>query len=205
LLRPAPPHYLLWGAGVVRIATSPDPTAWPDPGPILLAPRPGHFDSLLVESGPPPLPLSTGDYLFFYNSASAGWPEAPGSGYHPAWAILDGSNPARIRQRAEAPLMGPARAWERGRPPFLCNAPRVVFLSAAVPLSQDRFRVFFGAADAAVGTAVVVVTPPGPDRLMEPAGDTWAAGRAKADRSPFPGERGGGQMDRGWALRVVEE
>jgi predicted GH43/DUF377 family glycosyl hydrolase len=158
LLRPPPdPHLLLWGAGVVRAARSRDPAAWPDPGPVILAPRPGRFDSLLVESGPPPLRLSTGDYLFFYNSASDGWPDAPGSGYHAGWAVLDRADPARVRQRAAEPLLGPRRPWERGTPPWACNAPAVVFLSAAAPLGGDRFRVYFGAADAVVGTAVVAV------------------------------------------------
>ena len=178
LLRAPPaPHLLLWGDGVVRAAASRDPAAWPDPGPVLLAPRPGRFDSLLVESGPPPLRLSTGDYLFFYNSASDGWPSAPGSGYHPAWAVLDGADPARVLRRAEAPLLGPARPWERGDAPYPCNAPAVVFLSAAAPLGGDRFRVFFGGADAVVGTAVVTVTvtPPPPPPPPPLSSDGWVA------------------------------
>jgi len=45
-----------------------------------------------VESGPPPLLLSSGDYLFFYNSAELGWPDE-GTAYHPGWVILDGKDP----------------------------------------------------------------------------------------------------------------
>jgi len=35
----------------------------------LIEVRSDHFDSVLVESGPPPLKLSDGNYLFIYNSA----------------------------------------------------------------------------------------------------------------------------------------
>ena len=63
LIRDAGPHYLLWGDSSIRITNSSDPTSWPDIGEVLLAPRPGQFDSKLVESGPPPLKLSNGNYL----------------------------------------------------------------------------------------------------------------------------------------------
>ena len=35
----------------------------------IIEPRKGYFDSLLVESGPPPERLSDGNYFFIYNSA----------------------------------------------------------------------------------------------------------------------------------------
>lgn len=44
-----------------------------------------------------------------------------------------------------------------GKAPYTCNAPSVVFLEAAHPLGNDRFRVFFGGADAVVGSAVIEV------------------------------------------------
>lgn len=62
-------------------------------GEIFIETREDHFDSKLVESGPPPLQLSNGDYLFFYNSATLGWPDEEGSAYHPGWVILDGTDP----------------------------------------------------------------------------------------------------------------
>lgn len=62
-------YYLLWGDTSIRITSTTNPVSWPDPGQVLLSPRPGMFDSDLVESGPPPLKLSTGDWLFIHNSA----------------------------------------------------------------------------------------------------------------------------------------
>lgn len=47
-----------------------------------------------------------------------------------------------------------------GVSPYACNVPNVVFLEAAHPVEgeKDTFRVFFGAADATIGSATVKVT-----------------------------------------------
>jgi predicted GH43/DUF377 family glycosyl hydrolase len=100
LLRNRPPHYLFWGDSDIRVAMSDDFKKWKDIGTIFLSPRADHFDSRLVESGPPPLLLSNGDYLFIYNSAEKGWPEDPQTAYHVGWVILDGNNPTIIKQRS---------------------------------------------------------------------------------------------------------
>lgn len=100
MLRDKGPHYLLWGDSDIRIAQSSDPKVWPDEGKILLSPRPDSFDSKLVESGPPPLQLSNGDYIFFYNSASVGWPDSPTAAYHVGYVILDGNDPTIIKVRS---------------------------------------------------------------------------------------------------------
>jgi predicted GH43/DUF377 family glycosyl hydrolase len=160
LLRDNGPHYLLWGDHDIRITTSSDPAVWPDIGNVLISPRADHFDSKLVESGPPPLLLSNGDYLFFYNSAENGWPDDSATAYHVGYLILDGSNPTVIKARSETPLMGPEFSWEKGTSPYACNVPNVVFLEAAHPVlgKKDTFKVYFGAADAAIGSAIISVS-----------------------------------------------
>jgi predicted GH43/DUF377 family glycosyl hydrolase len=119
LLRGSPPHYLLWGDHDIRITQSNDPSIWKDIGNILISPREDHFDSRLVESGPPPMKLSNGDYLFFYNSAELDWPDDPKTAYHVGWLILDGQNPMNIKARSETPLLGPEFTWETGIFQFL--------------------------------------------------------------------------------------
>ena len=111
----------------------------------------------LVETGPPPLPLSSGDLIFFHNSWNAAFPAPPG--YQPAWAILSGADPSRIVARATEPLWSPQRAaWLAGQPPAYCNVPNVAFVEAAHATPEpDTFRLYFGGADAVVGTAVVRV------------------------------------------------
>ena len=119
--------------------------------------RADSFDSQLVEAGPPPLALANGDLLFFYNSAQVGWPKDLSTAYHVGWVILDGADPTVIKARSAEPLLGPVHPWEQGVAPYACNAPNVVFLEAAYSLGGDRFQVFFGGADATVGSAVIEV------------------------------------------------
>jgi predicted GH43/DUF377 family glycosyl hydrolase len=69
LIRKESPHYLYWGDSDIRVTKSNNISSWPTIGDIFLSPRPNSFDSKLVESGPPPLLLSNGNYLFIYNSA----------------------------------------------------------------------------------------------------------------------------------------
>jgi predicted GH43/DUF377 family glycosyl hydrolase len=55
--------------------------------------RNNSFDSVLVEAGPMPLPLSDGNYLFIYNSARKGYPSKKPNWdmqYNVGWAVLDG-------------------------------------------------------------------------------------------------------------------
>jgi predicted GH43/DUF377 family glycosyl hydrolase len=154
------PNFLYWGDSSIKITSSYDPAHWPsDGGKVFIETRADHFDSKLVESGPPPLQLLNGDYIFFYNSATVGWPDEPGSAYHPGWVILDGKDPSVIKQRSEEPLLTPQYAWETGATPYTCNVPNVVFLEAArrTEAKSDTFEVYFGGADAVIGSAVVEV------------------------------------------------
>jgi predicted GH43/DUF377 family glycosyl hydrolase len=126
-------------------------------GEPLISIRPDNFDSQLCESGPPPMELDNGDILFFYNSAQVGWPQDLSTAYHVGWVVLDGKDPTIIKARSSEPLLGPIYPWEQGQSPYACNAPNVVFLEAAYPLGEDRFQVFFGGADATIGSAVIEV------------------------------------------------
>lgn len=152
-----PTNYLFWGDSSIRVTTSDDLLHWDSIGDVLLETRADNFDSRLVEAGPPPLLLSTGDYLFFYNSAMEGFPDEPGSSYNVGYVILSGRNPTKILQRSDAPLLSPTYAYEQGVSPYPCNVPNVVFLEAAKPIGNDTFEVYFGAADNSIGKATVKV------------------------------------------------
>jgi len=152
LIRPAgPPHYLYQGDTSIALWKTDDLFNFTLVARDFIAPRDGEFDSGLVEAGPPPLALSTGDYIFFFNSADGC--------YHAEYAILSGADPTVILQRAAAPLLSPTRDWERGAAPAECNVACVVFLEAAAPVDgqPDVFDVWFGGSDAVVGTARVSV------------------------------------------------
>lgn len=157
------PHYLIWGDDDLRLAFTYDLIQYRTFPTIYLKTRKDHFDSHLVESGPPPLRLSDGNYLFIYNSARKGFPSPRPDydlQYNPGWIIIDGREPQRILQRCEEPLLSPVLKWEKGEEPYLGLVPNVVFVEGAKPLGNDKFLIFYGAADSVVGAAVITVEIP---------------------------------------------
>ena len=71
LIRPQPPHYLYWGDSRIALATSDDLVTFKTVNDSFITTRPGGFDTVLVEAGPPPLPLSDGNFIFFHNRCAA--------------------------------------------------------------------------------------------------------------------------------------
>ena len=76
------------------------------------------FDEHLVETGPEPLKLSDGNYLFLYNSAHKTNEVTPRPNwnlkYNIGYAILNGTNPLQVLYRSDKPLFSPELDWERG-------------------------------------------------------------------------------------------
>eukprot|EP01087_Luapelamoeba_hula_P015767 TRINITY_DN4750_c0_g2_i1.p1 TRINITY_DN4750_c0_g2~~TRINITY_DN4750_c0_g2_i1.p1 ORF type:complete len:363 (-),score=57.39 TRINITY_DN4750_c0_g2_i1:265-1353(-) len=126
---------------------------------IFIHTRDDHFDSALVESGPPPLQLSDGNYLFLYNSARK-YPSSPnGLEYNIGWAILDGKDPRKVLARSSEPILSPELPWEVGTPPYLGLTPHVVFVEGMkADAKPNTFTFYYGAADSVVGIASVRVT-----------------------------------------------
>jgi predicted GH43/DUF377 family glycosyl hydrolase len=92
--------------------------------------RATHFDSGLIESGPGPVQLASGRYLFVYNSAQHGHPsKKPGYDfqYNIGYAVLNATSPSIVEYRSATPLLSPTLAWERGVPPAKVCVPNVVF------------------------------------------------------------------------------
>ena len=131
-------HYLFWGDTDISIAVSNDTINWQDTGKFLIPRRNDSFDSALCESGPPPLRLSSGDYLFVYNSARHGYPSVKGDWdlqYNVGFVILNGSDPTQVIHRNDDPIMSPDNVWEIGNSTDYLT-PNVVFLEGLVPLDQ---------------------------------------------------------------------
>ena len=133
-------HYLFWGDSSypqdgIGIALSNDGIHWNDTGDMIIRVRSDKFDSALVESGPSPLQLSTGDFLFIYNSARHGYPSVKPAWdlqYNIGYLILNGSNPLDILERSDEPIMSPEFDWETGNGTEWLT-PFVVFLEGLVP------------------------------------------------------------------------
>jgi predicted GH43/DUF377 family glycosyl hydrolase len=162
LVRPPPlPSYLIFGDcsiynGLQVAVASPNFLNYTTLNEFLLfRTRSDKFDSELVESGPPPMQLSTGDWLFVYNSAQRLHGVPNRLFYAPGWVILNGTNPLQVIQRSEEPMMMPEYDWETtGLTPF------VVFVEGMRSAGRkDTFVIYYGAADTSIGVAIVTVTP----------------------------------------------
>jgi predicted GH43/DUF377 family glycosyl hydrolase len=166
LFRDSPPHYMIWGDTNLTLATSQDGLAWANVGSFMdtRSAAGGYFDTELVEAGPPPLRLTTGDYLFIYNSARQGYPSVKPDWqlqYNVGWAVLNGSDPSQILQRSEEPLLSPELPWEIGNDSASLT-PNVVFVEGALawpqPGAPDTFLFVYGAADSRVGVGSITVS-----------------------------------------------
>lgn len=166
LLRPAPgPHFVIWGCDIsLRITPSVGRSllTWDyNKTKVLLSVRSSPFwDTGFVESAMPPLLLSSGDLLFFYDSTG---PWNGTSGYQPGWAVLSGADPTRVLARAAVPPLPWLLPWEQGLRPWPCNTPFVTNLGGGHRIggeAENRFRVYFGGADAVIGAADLQVSLP---------------------------------------------
>jgi predicted GH43/DUF377 family glycosyl hydrolase len=157
------PHYLIYGDSTlipgIQIATSTNLLNYTTLPGIFIHTREDKFDSALVESGPPPMLLSDGNYLFIYNSARKYPQSKNGLQYNVGWAILDGKDPTHIIQRCEEPILSPTLPWEIGTKPYLGLTPYVVFVEGMRRHGNapNSFVIYYGAADSVIGAAVVDV------------------------------------------------
>ena len=125
----------------IGLAYSEDLLHWEEPTDnIVLAPRAGHFDSMGVEPGPPPVWTENG-ILLIYNGWDRHRVHCVGA------ALLDPEDPRRVVARTPSPFLRPTEAWEqRGQ------TPNVVFATGLV-CRPSRWWLYYGAADRVVGLA----------------------------------------------------
>jgi beta-1,2-mannobiose phosphorylase / 1,2-beta-oligomannan phosphorylase len=91
---------------------------------------------------------------------SSGYPSSkPGYDlqYNVGWAILDETDPSVILDRATEPLLSPELPWEIGVDAL---TPNVVFCEGWEQIDVNTFILYYGAADTAVGAALLTVVPP---------------------------------------------
>jgi predicted GH43/DUF377 family glycosyl hydrolase len=163
-------QYLFFGDKNITIATSENMMDYVDTNVALLQPRPDKFDSELVESGPEPLPLSDGNFLFLYNSArktilksmKPGWDLE----YNLGFVILDKKDPTKIIYRSNEPIMTPEYDWERcddRTPQEYKNVgltPNVIFVEGWKKIGVDRFLVIYQGCDAFTGFFILEIVIP---------------------------------------------
>jgi predicted GH43/DUF377 family glycosyl hydrolase len=173
LVRPeGAPHFLFWGDTNISIATTTDFFNYTDTGIFVVETRPEpYFDSKLVESGPPPLQLSDGNFIFLYNSARVssipnpkpGWDLQYNVGYVIVNTSLAASHVPQVVERSDVPIFSPTLGWETCDDASMVSGqtPLVVFVEGAKPLSgvPNSFVVYYQGCDTNLGIALLHVSP----------------------------------------------
>jgi predicted GH43/DUF377 family glycosyl hydrolase len=148
-------YWMYFGDTDLFMATSPDLIHWT---PLeldttlkkVLSPRPGYFDSRLVESGPYALLRDEG-ILLLYNGMNldkgGDTTLAPGA-YCAGQALFDASDPTKLVRRLETYFMKPDRPYEVDG-----QINQVCFIEGLVPF-RDKWLLYYGTADSKIAVAV---------------------------------------------------
>lgn len=116
----------------------------------VLQPRPGFFDSRLVESGPYALVNEEG-VLLIYNSMnhdSVGDPSLPKGAYAVGQVLFDKNDPTKIVKRLTKNFMRPDRPYETtGQINQVCFAEGLVFF-------KEKWFLYYGTADSKIAVAI---------------------------------------------------
>ncbi|MGH9887138.1 MAG: glycoside hydrolase family 130 protein [bacterium] len=150
-------YWMYYGVPDILIATSDDLLDWTPledaEGKLakVLQPRPGYFDSWLVEAGPPAVLTERGIVVLYNagNSGQFGDPHLPQKVYTGGQALFDAKNPVKLLARSDEPFIQPTEAYERTGQ----YKDGTTFLEGLVPF-QGRWFLYYGTADSRVGVAV---------------------------------------------------
>lgn len=150
-------YWMYFGVPDLLIATSDNLVDWTPledaDGRLVkvLSPRPGYFDSWLVEGGPPALIRPQGIVVLYNagNSGQYGDSTLPARVYTGGQALFDARNPLKLIARSDVPFIRPTRDYERtGQYPE-----GTTFVEGLVPF-KGRWFLYYGTADSRVGVAV---------------------------------------------------
>jgi len=150
-------YWMYFGVPDLLIATSDNLREWTpledeNGRPLkVLSPRPGYFDSWLVEGGPPPLLMPQGIVLLYNagNSEKYGRPDLPARVYTGGQALFDATNPVKLLARSSEPFIRPTESYERTGQ----YSAGTTFVEGLVSF-RGRWLLYYGTADSRVGAAV---------------------------------------------------
>jgi predicted GH43/DUF377 family glycosyl hydrolase len=117
----------------------------------VLSPRPGYFDSWLVEAGPPAIITERGILVIYNagNSADYGESTLPARVYTGGQALFDVQNPLKLIARSDEPFIRPTESYERTGQ----YVEGTTFVEGLVPF-RGKWYLYYGTADSRVGVAV---------------------------------------------------
>jgi beta-1,2-mannosidase len=147
-------YWMYYGVPHIWLATSEDLIHWQ---PVenhegnrvpVLSPRPGFFDSWLVEAGPPPVLTKDGIVMLYNagNSQQVGVKNLGNRVYTGGQALFSASEPWKLLDRVEAPFIQPTLPFEKsGQYPE-----GTTFLEGMV-FFEGKWLLYYGTADSMVG------------------------------------------------------
>ena len=149
-------YWMYWGDTSIFLARSTDLINWipvvgenGEPLPIF-SPRPGKFDSDLVEPGPQAILTEHGIFLIYNskNKADGGDPEIPEGTYSAGQILFDPNEPTRVLQRTDQYFFKPDKPYE-----ITGQVNNVVFLEGLV-FFKGQYFLYYGTADSKIAVAV---------------------------------------------------
>ncbi len=164
--RPSP----LRGGAHMWVSFSPDLLHWGDHTLLMEARDGGWWDAGKIGLGPPPLETPDG-WLVMYHGVHL---TAAGPIYRAGLALLDREDPRTVLHRTDEWVFGPHAPYE-----LIGDVGQVVFPSGWVLDEQaDRLRIYYGAADSAIGLATARFSEVQARVLGAPAGSGLDAAQA---------------------------
>jgi beta-1,2-mannosidase len=151
-------YWMYWGDVNMNVAVSDNLIDWEpveDESGALIAvfgPRPGQFDSRLVEPGPPPI-LREDGIVFIYNSMNldeGGEPGLPPGTYAAGQVLIDSSDPTKVLKRSDNYFLHPEQDYE-----ITGQVGNVCFLEGLV-LFKGTWFLYYGTADSKIAVAEFV-------------------------------------------------
>src|SRR2546423_267462 len=150
-------YWMYFNVPDIMIATSDNLIDWTpladSDGKVVkvLSPRPGYFDSWLVEAGPPAIMTERGIVLVYNagNSGQFGAPGLPQRVYTGGQALFDSRNPIKLLGRLDDPFIRPTEDYEKTGQ----YKEGTTFTEALIPF-KGRWFLYYGTADSRVGVAV---------------------------------------------------
>jgi predicted GH43/DUF377 family glycosyl hydrolase len=149
-------YWMYFGDTDLFMATSDDLIHWQ---PVeednklksVLKPRPGYFDSRLVESGPYALIVDKGILLLYngMNLDEGGDRDLPKGAYCGGQALFDKNDPAKLIGRLEKNFMKPDKPYE-----MTGQVNQVCFIEGLVPFN-NKWYLYYGTADSKIAVAVL--------------------------------------------------
>jgi predicted GH43/DUF377 family glycosyl hydrolase len=134
-------YVMYFGDTKIWLGVSDDLLHWKCPSyePVF-GTRPGMFDSMLVEAGPPPIATRDG-ILLIYNSADKD------THYAASAILLDYEHPDKVLHRLDRPFLQPTQQWE-----IEGYVNHVVF-AEGLTHQDGKWHLYYGGADCHIGLA----------------------------------------------------